>query len=297
MKHQVLKIGFFAAFFALLTAGVIAQPTLPNTPTPPTAAHWTEFTDPPDGESIDSVTVGSRMPYRVDAQTPIPGLDYEYKWLFSTSPALTIQSLSLTPSNLTQSTVDAVTDYYSENEISVVMPSTPGLINITTNVRALIGGGTVALPCTGLDVIKDIRVLPRPTIQWVTPPDSIIECAPNLAAIPNVTIPVTLSGNREFEVAYTITHYAGYISGGTVTSTTSGYKVLTGNSVDLIGGTDLTAHGLYEITITNITDRISRKSLDMSLVASQSTDLPAAPYKVYIYPAPVTNPLQHIRNM
>ena len=283
---QVLRIQaitmrrFLIIVFALLSAGIMAQ-RLPTTPNPPTAAHYTEFTA--GTESIDSVTVGSRMPYKVEAQTPITGLTFEYKWLFS--PALTVQTL--TGGALTASTLGG-TDYYSANEISVVMPATAGDITVTTNVRSIFRG---IARCTGDDISQTIRVLPRPTVKWAAGGYSF-GCLQH-----SVTIPLTLTGNAQYEVAYTINYYSGYESSGTLTSTQSGFSALTSSDLVFPAGTFAGGDGLYEIRITGITDRISRKSLDMTLVASVAADLPDDIFEVFIYPAPVTNPLQHIKNM
>jgi len=281
MKHQVLKIGFFTAFLTLLTVGVNAQ-TLPNTPNPPVSTYWTDFFTNA-GETIDSVTVGSRMPYNVTEQTPVTGLTFEYKWTFST--ALTVQDFD--GNNLTNK---GGSNYYDENEISVVMPSSTGDITITTNVRSLVGGNQL---CTGFDSTYTIRVLPRPTIKWdATTP--VVGCARQAVSI-DLTL---LTGNSQFEVEYAISYYDTFDKSGGITSTSSDWVVLTSDdSLDFPATAFDEGEGLYEIEITNITDRISRKSLDMSLVAAQTADLPDDAFKVYIYPAPTTNPLQHIRNM
>ena len=281
MKHQVLKLSFIAAFFMLLGTWIFAQPTLPTTSNPPDPASWTEFihTGTHD-ETIDSVTVGSRMPYRVDAQTAIPGLSFEYKWLFS--PALTVQDYN-------GITLTGNAGYYAANEISVVMPATAGDLTITTNVRNLMG--TTVL-CETTDETNTIRVVPRPTIKWAA--NGIVTgCSAQ-----DVTIPLTaLTGSELFEIAYSIDYWDTYDKSGGLTSTSSGYVVLSGTSLNFPATTFASGNGLYEITVTDITDRISRKSLDMSLVQSQTSDLPGDAFQVLIYPSPTTNPLQHIRNM
>ena len=268
MKHQEFKIGLLVVFFTLLTTGLFSQ--LP----------WTEFihTGVHD-ETIDSVTVGSRMPYRVDAQTAIPGLSFEYKWLFS--PTQTVLSFTGTP-------LTGNANYYTDNEISVVMPATPGDITITTNVRNLMG--TTVL-CEGTEENNTIRVLPRPTIKW--PANGITTgCAAQ-----EVTILLdALTGNEEFIVDYDIDYWDTYDKSGGLTSTSSGTVSLMSSSLSLVfPATTFSAEGLYEIKATNISDRISRKSLD--LITSTPSDLPATVYQVVVYPSPVTKPLQHIKNM
>lgn len=282
MKHQNLKIGIFAAVFALLPALMIAQtstPTLENTPNPVPPGTYTEFT-PSGYESIDSVTVGSRMPYQVEAQTPVTGLTFEYKWLFAPGqPILDIDGATLTPTT---------GDYYNTNEISVEIPDAPNTImTITANVRSMLGGVQL---CTGSDSTYSIRILPRPTVDWASS-TPLADCA----AVP-VSIPLTLTGNKDFEVEYIINYYSTYVNGGTPTSTSAvKYIVLTDDNLILPATEFASGNGLYEIEITGITDRISRKSLDP--IASDTDDLPNDAFQVLIYPAPVTNPVQHVRNL
>ena len=275
-NHQWIKTGIFAAIFTLLTISVHAQ-TLPNTSNPPLSTDWTEFSG--TVESVDSVTVGSRMPYMVTAQTGVPaGLTAQYKWLFS--PAIVIQNLD--GSALTNTT----DNYYTTNQISVVFPSL-GDVTISTNVRYWTG--TTDLCAAAVDADNTIRVIPRPTITWTA--GEVAGCV----AMP-VTIPVTVTGYKQFEVNYTITHYTEFDKSDTSPATTDAWVVLTGNSLIFPAAT-FPATGIYDIKITNITDRISRKSLDMDLVKAQATDLPTGVYSVKIYPAPQTNPLLHIKNM
>ena len=285
MKHLFKKIGLSATALALLTIGLNAQ-NLTSTPNPPGASDYTNFTATGTRENIDSVTVGSRMPYKVEAQTAPTGLTltFEYKWLFD--PSLTVQDLGGT--NLTPATG---TSYYSATEISVVMPASPTTVTLTSNVRNLFNG---AVLCEASDVNNTIRVLPRPTISWTA--NTVATCG---AA--TVTIPVTLTGFSDFEVYYTITYWANFDKSDSPSPTPSAVKYATitnsGTASFDIPSTEFSATGLYEITVTNITDRISRKSLDMSLVAAQSTDLPTGVYTVLNVPAPTAQPVQHIKNV
>jgi len=278
MKKTLTKTGILATLLTFVATGIFGQ-TLPNTQNPPAATDWTEFihTGTHD-ETIDSVTVGSRMPYRVDAQTPITGLSFEYKWLFS--EALTIEDYN----GITFPNTSA--PYYGSNEISVIMPTTTGDITITTNVRTLMGSNVL---CEAIDVTNTIRVLPRPTVKWAAT-GPIVGCSSQ-----DVTIPLTLTGNEQFEVAYNVEYYDTYDKSGGLISSSSGYIVLTGNNLDFSAAT-FPNDGLYEISMNEITDRISRKSLDMDLVKSEIADLPDNSFQVIVYPTPVTNPLQHIRN-
>ena len=273
---RILRNGIYATAFILLSVGIHAQ-TLQNTQI--SVIPYTDFTDT-GAESVDSVTVGSRMPYRVEAQTNVPaGLDVEYKWLFSS--ASTVEALSLTTSPLTGDG-----DYYTANEISVVMPSTTGNITINTNVRYKSGGTAL---CAGEDDDEyNVMVVDRPKISWTA--GEIISCV----SMP-VTIPVGVTGYKQFEIAYKIDYYNNFDSSGTPVSTNE-WVVLAGNNL-IFPKEKFTSTGVYKITVTNITDRISRKSLDMSLVEAKPGDLPTGAYTVKIYPAPTTKPLQHVKNV
>ena len=65
-----------------------------------------------------------------------------------------------------------------------------------------------------------------------------------------------------------------------------------------IPATNFTNDGKYEIRITNLTDRISRKSLDLiSAIAGTDIPQPNDLYTVHIFPTPTTKKLQHVKNM
>jgi hypothetical protein len=133
--------------------------------------------------------------------------------------------------------------------------------------------------------------VPRPKIIWKAN-EPTIGCSAQ-----EVRIPVTPTGFRQFEIAYSINYYDNYDGSGTPVASTSDYLVLTNDILIFPANAFDSGLGLYEITITGITDRISRKSLDMSLVASQPGDLPPDAHQVFLYPSPKTNPLKHVRNM
>ena len=279
MKHQTLKIGILATALALLSISVTAQLPGPSLPT-----DYVDFitTD----ETIDSVTVGSRMPYRVAAQSApstLPsGFTFEYKWAFSGS----LSVLTFTGASATAGTG---TDFYEENEISVVMPSSTGDITISTNVQSLFNG-SVLCPA-GPDETNTIRVIDRPTITWTPAVEAFC------AGI-EVNIPISFSGIDSVEVRYRVDYYDTYDKSGGRTSTSGAlYQTLSGTTLDLAAGAFGSGDGLYEIIAENVTDRISRKSLDQTLVESQSGDLPSGAYQVLIIPAPTTSPLEHVRNM
>ncbi|MDR1154106.1 MAG: hypothetical protein LBL04_05295 [Bacteroidales bacterium] len=277
---NVLKIGFLTVACALLSVGVKAQ--TPPLPTPssafPNAPGYTPYAA--GVESIDSVTVGSRMPYKVDPQATVGGLTFQYQWLFSESlPISDYAGAGVT---------DLGSSYYAENEISVVMDGAvvPAgtLFTVKTNVRSLLGTNVL---CAGNEETNSIQVVERPKIDWDASKPKV-DCSTS-----DVTIPlVTLTGYNQIEIAYTIDYYADATKPGSADKTSDKYLILTDKSINLPVSEFPDGAGLYEITVTGITDRISRKSLTPVV-----GDVPSDPYQVIIYKTPVTNPLQHIKNM
>jgi hypothetical protein len=285
---NILKIGFLAVAGALLSVGVKAQIPSSNSHFTVPVNEWTGF-DLLTREAVDTVTVGSRMPYKVEAQNAGSGsgLTFEYKWLFSNSNS---SNGNLAVLDDTGAGIPGTGDYYANSEISVVIDADVNdLITIHTNVRSLFKG---AVLCTGTtDDTYDVRVVDRPQIDW-NADDPIVGCSAS-----DVSIPLTkLDGYEQFEIAYTIDHYADINKSGPKDPGSTKYLVLAGKSIELPASEFVHGEGLYEVTVTGITDRISRKSVDQTLVASLTEDLPTAAYPVIIYPTPQTRPLQHIKN-
>ena len=277
--NHVLKTGFLAIAFVVLSVGAKAQ----------TDTRYVDFTTTP--ESIDTVTVGSRMPYFVAPQATVPGLKFEYKWLFD--PTLAILNYAGSPA-----TPGTGAGFYVENEISVVMPAV-GSIKIGTNVQSLlVSTGAVLCPADATDVEYNIQVVAKPTLSWTSTEETF--CG-NTSP---VNIPFSLTGYGLWEVFYEV-DYTALTTGATPTNIVPATKVEIGSngskagaySFDLPAAT-FTNPGKYEIRIKNLTDRISRKSLT-PIIAAAGTEIPAATavYTVNVYPAPTTNPLQHIKNM
>jgi hypothetical protein len=279
--NNVLKIGFFAVAFALLSAGVKAQ----------THTNYVEFSAAGTAESVDTVTVGSRMPYYVAPQTAISGLDFEYKWLFS--PALTI--LNYAGNANAQAGNSAAPGYYKENEISVVMPASPGAITVNTNVQ-WVSGTTVSCP-PGSDDAYSIQVVPAPTMIWKNTPE-ITQCSPVAADVP---VDIQLTGYGQWLVNYNIVKSD--LDGNNPGTANNKTDRPIGAAKDNVGLTatdfqlmidqgDFSGPGLYTITVTQLTDRISRKSLDLV-----NGTLPTSTFVIKVYPTPTTNKLQHVKNM
>ncbi len=299
--NNFFKIGFFATAFVLLSAGIRAQ-------------NYTPFTAT-GTESIDTVTVGSRMPYKMAGDptiAKISTLSSEFKWAFYSGYLSSVSGSPLTWTINKGTTTGAATagadqsgypNYYTDKEINVTMPGTAGAYSLVVNERTIITATNTA-GCVGDDSIAKIQVVDKPKLTWPSPA-AANDCDPQA-----VTIPITLFGYGQWQVSYTVSYIAFGASGtpaviATETNVPIGNVVKAeapGKSYNLVipassidnGQTDKS--GMYTVNITGLTDRISRKSLDPAVMAS-SADMPLSAYTINIYPKPKTKKLEHVRNM
>ena len=312
--NHIIKI----VLLALLSVGISAQSRV--TPPIPDDSDWTKFVG---DERIDSVTVGSLMPYMVN--TPSMTLWLEYMWLFqritngtANGVPLTVYTLDGT-TPLTQSTIVPVENWYpystanNANIVSVRMPVVPSanandFVSVRVNARHTTPPN-VTIPqalCPsdkGNDEDGRIIIIPRPKIEWSGPERLTAVCLDDdfvNVTIPNSVITSAVAGRKEVEVEYVIRYFANFVSSANFDSEVRGWiKISEGTSQQLtFPSLMFNKLGLYEIQILNITDRISRKALnqsDLNLTTSERPDL----YQVYIYPKPDAENLElfHIRNI
>ncbi|MFN8207168.1 MAG: hypothetical protein U0T82_07140 [Bacteroidales bacterium] len=249
------------------------------------------------GETIDSVTVGSRMPYKVDPDPVIAALSYMnpsiFKWVFSNG--ITVNKEDGTGST----SVSGEPGYIVENAISSVMPNIPGTITLTVNEKSQPNSGT---GCEGGDQVLDILVLPRPTINF-----SGVQSAGS-CSVGTYNLPVVLTGYGPWTIEYSVAFNGGTAVNYTITggnayscgtaSNAAGLSPTAAFSLVIPAAQLASGPGEYEVKVLNVFDRIALKSLDRGLVGSVASDLPASnSYKLYIYPTPTTNPIQHVRNL
>ena len=326
MKTLVKRIGILAAAFALLSLGVYAQemPTSAKTKANVgSGAATQEFTTPAatTAEGIDTVTVGSTMQYTLDP-IGIFGVIPQYKWVF-TGPAghtWEIQKWvdkTATPPTYTPiveadknslpypaaGSVDA-TFLNKINEIVVKMPETIGTgtdgnkVTLTNDIRYS-NSTTVFCPNEQGAVDHEIRLVPAPKVEWEGDERMVGVCIGTPVIIPNSK----LTGYSEFEISYGIQYFPNYdpVTGmgvGTVVPVDQ-WLVVKGDKV-AINGAYFTEEGMYQITVNDVTDRISRKSLEHVAGEAPKTATNAAdPYYVYIYPTPDASTiiLRHVKNM
>jgi hypothetical protein len=157
--------------------------------------------------------------------------------------------------------------------------------------------------CTGTSQLLPIQVLDRPTIKWYG--TTTIGGGCNVKGT-TVDIPVDLTGIGEWEITYDVTYTDMNNATQTVGTVTGTDKTVNyGNAHDKSGlsnqnvlsiaipASGIGTYGKYEIKVTAVSDRISRKSG----IESEDSDIPAKVYTVYSYPAPTTQPIQHIKNI
>ena len=340
MKRTVI-IAILAVF---LPAGIYAQTStpLPSTPVPinPLEDYFIDFgpaTQTSDiQEGVDYVTVGSLMPYRVkppidDDDMPTgakTNFSIDYKWLFTPlspiTPTTPLQVLRMpngttipvsnpgaAPAAMPATPTNA--NWYTTNEVSVRMPNQTGNISLTHSTRYMFNDEILCDDPSATDLTYTIRVVPRPSIK-VNSADGIgvgdleiVSCIDDPVIFPTNTDAGALlivDGYDKINVQFTLNHKT--LGGGTPT------PVMTEQWIELDGkelkfpGAMFNKVGIYTIDILNVTDRISRKSLDQDAVKSVLTGAdadvpPAGALKVYIYPKPntpgTTIDVQHIKNV
>lgn len=244
---------------------------------------WVLSTAP--GETIDSVTVGSRAGYAINYDPTIKAMTYldpsVFDWKFSNNtPILNYSGSALSP---------LTGGFYTDTIISAVMPDTVGLMNITVHEKSQLKGFGCADP---VGQKLDIRILPRPTIAL----DSILGVNNSQT---DFKIPVLITGYGPWRVTYTVSFgSAASISYTDTVGTNKDSPGTIAKRLYLYVPKEHVSNGSgdYTISIINIGDRISNKSIDQSLVASQPADLPMSSYVYYILPTPLTPKVLHQKN-
>lgn len=288
--RNLFRTIIIAGMFFIAQQGLKAQVTAPGwTGTGP--GYGVAFRDsasevPAQATNIDSVTIGSTMPYMVKGDLKMHQL--------RNIGALTFSDFNWNLSGGgTLRNKDASGAQGAKDTVVSVIWNTAGLFNLTVEEKPVVASGP-AFSCTGTSQKLPIRVLPRPTITWGAGP-SANGCNVDGTTI---TVPYSAAGTGQYTVTYRIhfTPLSGAASDvvastpvpnlGNYTSGTQSFNI----SYAVPSG----AYGKYEVFIENVTDRISRKS---GITTSQAGDIPAAATTFYAYPSPTTQPIQHIKNI
>ncbi len=246
--------------------------------------------NPPTGDNtIDSVTIGSTMPYQVTGDINMHALRSlgvlnasNFTWNVPTGGTL-----------LNSTGNSGTTPLPTDTTVSVNW-TVLGTQTITTTEVPQAALGQPAFSCTANTQTLNVAVVARPTITWngTSPAGGC-----NIAGT-TINIPVTLTGTGQFNIYYKIVFTP--LSGAPSTPvdftavpyTVGNYQ--NGNqNVNLTYAIPAASYGTYTVSVTKISDRISVKSG----IASQASDIPATNYIVYSYPTPVTGPINHIKNL
>jgi hypothetical protein len=315
MRTKNLFRTLVTAALAVFSTSAFAQYSLL-----PTANGGTPYT-----VTSEYATVGSRMPYFVTPDATIVALQpaqmqqSEFRWRFlnggnaavmTTPPAVLDVDAGATPA--TAGTGGA--PYYEGNEISVVWAAKPdaGVAQgdhwvVEAMEHSIPFGGVFADGCDGSVQTRNVYVIDAPTISV----SATAYKACNFTLGNTFYIPYTATGVENWSVSYTLSINGGAAAANTANGLNSDgsadaptdVTILTAPQVsrNMTGTPGATTYGIpitttvygqYAVTITDITDRISRKA--MNTVAGTIT---AGTYTFYLVPTPTTNAIQHRDNV
>jgi len=271
----------------------------------------------------DYVTIGSTMPYYVAPDASIQALIglgamtfSQFEWQMTTMGSVSLGITPLTYAGGALTTLAApngAVGYFTQNEISVPWSSPQVAVGTEYEVQvqehSVPASGIFAEGCPGTTTVRDIFVIAAPTIT-IPVAQNAMACGSIPAAGLTFYVPVTVTGIGPWTVTYSVTYNgAPYLAAapnsvgvapgetdatvfavastptvlaGTPTAATAGLPVV------INGGGATNGYGMYVVTVTNITDEISRKSLDAIPGTLVSTT-----YTIYVNPTPATNPIQH----
>ena len=294
-------------------------------PVAPQATHFIDFGLPTETantqEGWDYVTVGSLMPYRVDEplqtnEMPSKNFRVDYMWLFTPEGAAARPVLKMPASTSELPTPPAATPataapFFAENEVSVRMPEEAGDVKLEQRVRYTFNNEEICPPDDpNMKREHTIRVVARPSIKLnkedgKTPGDlETVSCVDEDVTIPTGTGPsaqLIVDGIADIAVQFSLTHKA--IGANTTTDIATNQWLKLNGTALVFPGELFKAAGVYTIEFLNVSDRISRKSLDqVGVKAKDDLDMPeGGKYTVYILPkvdsVDKMEPVQHLRNM
>lgn len=300
-------VSVIAGLILIGTQSYAQNVTSPSSPTSETA-------------NSDYVTIGSRVPYYAEADATIKAMTDAgtmkasiFKWSVTTAANVTLPAVPILSYGGAAAAqyndfraVTAGTGYF-DNEISVEWNAVNGFAAGTQyKVKVAEKSVTQSATITGCEdttpEVKDVFVLARPTVSFVGTEGGGCGIAPGDI----FNVPLEVKGLGNWIVTYTVAYNGGAASAPadyTLTlaapAVTDANVIAESTTARTTGATEGLAYtlpaaqyGYYDVTITNITDRISRKSLN-TLAASGATGT----FRIYVSPTPATQPIQHIRNL
>jgi hypothetical protein len=234
---------------------------------------------------IDSLTIGSKAKYWSQPSIVPDGVTMNasrFNWYFTDNLDATITAgitVDETPSG----------GSYAEDSIHVSFAEGTYTAGTTIKVKtAEISQPVFGTGCTGSEEELEIFFVAKPAITLTTGSDG--ECS---STATDFDIPIDVNGYGPFVVTFDVTYNAGAPVTHTATIGSVSTKGANSLNLNVTVATHLdSGDGNYEIDVTDITDRFSRKSLvGIGGVVTSNT------YTIGLSPAPTTNPIRHIRNL
>ncbi len=269
----------------------------------------------------DYVTVGSRVPYYVPTDAIIQAMTTAntmkqsiFNWSVTTAADVAMPAVPFykyaAPAALAPEYNDfrvAAASGFYDNEVSVVWSAANGFAagtqyKVKTAEKSVTLSPTIAGCLALTPVEKPVFVLARPTVAFIGTEGGGCTVTPGT----DFDVPLTIAGLGDWKVTYTVA-YNGGAAGAPVTYTllqaAPGVTDINVIAESILSRTPAAGNGLvfpvpaaqygyYDVVVTNITDRTSRKSLDVLTAAGA-----VGSFKVYVNPVPVTQPIQHIKNL
>jgi hypothetical protein len=283
-----------------------------------TTAHTTSVDKSIANEGTDYVTKGATVPYQISSSLPIWDLISQgvlvssvYNWSIGAGPTMhqSDGSSALVAVANKGTEVGLPAGFYNDTAITISYPAT-GSFTLSVAERSVSNVAGVSGCLDAVGATLPVQVTNRPAVIFNSVA-SIGGCGTDVA--PNNNIPITISGSNSPIVTYKIDYTN---LGGTTTplvpSTPVNDAVLnsgwTAFSVDnpvtnvvipfnIINGN----YGKYVVTLQAITDRISRKTLDIAVGGAQDPGdvVLSGPttLTIYAYPTPSTQPIKHVTNL
>lgn len=281
MKTRILLVGItvgILGFFSNLNAQVTGNTALGFVPNAT--------------GSVDTVTVGSVMPYRVTGDINFHAL--RGQGLFDLSNFNWSVTGTATGFELRDKTGNTgATTIGAKDTVVSVQWKTAGSYNVITREVPVPATGMPAISCNASDNTLPVLVVGRPTIAW----DNAGPLGGCGVAGTSISLPVDVTGTGQYEITYKITYtnLAGVTTDAVASNTVTRGSYQPGAQTVNLPALSIPAatYGTYTVTIEDLSDRISRKSG----VATLAADRPATTLKIYSYPAPTTQPIQHIKNL
>lgn len=251
-----------------------------------------------------------------------------FKWIITTNADVAIPAASANMKAADGSAAlgaGGAADYYTNNEVTIswLTGQTPAQANpykIKVTEHSIPATGVFADGCDGNTQTRFVHVLPVPTIG-VNSTTASIACGTTPGAGIFYYVPLKLTGIGPWDVTYSVTYNgAAYAAGGTTATvgttqsitdddngTSDVYTLATtqstlnaqvaGNTAGIPllinGGGANSGYGSYVVTITDVKDKISKKSLTS---INGTVNIGEDKITVYVIPTPNTGAVQHVAN-